>query len=74
MTVGAQVRHAVVLFLLVIAAPGATAQTPSSATIYKEALAADERGETERAIALYRQVLRLEPGSVPARTNLGRIR
>lgn len=38
---------------------------------YKEASSAFDRGEFEQAIALYEQALKLQPDSVPIRTDLG---
>ena len=34
-------------------------------------MAADQHGDTQKAIALYQQTIALQPGSVPARSNLG---
>ncbi len=49
----------------------ATIQAQSAADEYKDASAAFDRGEFERAIALYEQALKLQPDSVPMRTDFG---
>jgi tetratricopeptide (TPR) repeat protein len=48
-----------------------TAGGQSADQLYKDAIAADERGDFSRAVSLYERVIRLRPDSVPARTNLG---
>ena len=49
----------------------AHAQTKSPAELYREAAAANERGDLQRAITLYVQLIKLQPESVEARTNFG---
>jgi len=49
----------------------ATIQAQTAEDKYKEASAAFDRGEFEQAIALYEQALKLQPDSVPIRTDLG---
>jgi len=48
----------------------AAAQGQSAEQLYNEANSAYDRGDVPRAISLYQQVVRLQPDSVPARTNL----
>ncbi len=43
----------------------------SAEELYKEAVAAYERGQIAQSILLYEQLVKLKPDSVPARTNLG---
>src|SRR5258708_9395352 len=43
----------------------------SADELYKEAIAAYERGQIAQSILLYEQLVKLKPDSVPARTNLG---
>ena len=56
------------LFSLVISS---AQEARSASELYKEAVAADERAEMDKAIALYKQVLALQPGSLLAHSNLG---
>ena len=62
---------AITFFLLLPLIASSAAQRKSADELYKEAVAADERGETQQAIALYQEVIALQPGSVQARSNLG---
>jgi len=67
---GGYVLFATLAALLFMALPGAIgAQTAEDK--YKEASAAFDRGEFEQAVALYEQALKLQPDSVPIRTDLG---
>ena len=43
----------------------------SSEELYKEAIAAYERGQIQQSIMLYEQLVKLQPDSIPVRTNLG---
>src|SRR2546423_1320068 len=43
----------------------------SADRLYKEAISADEHGDVSRAISLYEQLIKLQPDSVPVRSNLG---
>jgi Flp pilus assembly protein TadD len=47
------------------------AQTPSAEELYRDAAAANQRGDFARAIALYEQLLKLQPDSAELRTNFG---
>ena len=60
-------------FLLVLAAasPQVAAQAKSPAELFQEADAAFKQGDAQRAIHLYEELLKLQPYSVEARTNLG---
>jgi Flp pilus assembly protein TadD len=49
----------------------AAKQEPSLESLYKQAMEADDRGDVQKAIALYQELLRRQPDSVEARTNLG---
>jgi tetratricopeptide (TPR) repeat protein len=51
------------------AAQAQQAQTPEQ--IYRNAVAADEHGETDKAISLYQQVIAVDPRNLQAHTNLG---
>lgn len=55
---------------LFVALPGSI-RAQSAEEKYNEASAAFDRGEIEQAIALYEQALKLQPDSVPMRTDLG---
>lgn len=46
-------------------------QDSSPESLYKQAIEADDHGDVQKAIALYRELLRRQPDSVEARTNLG---
>src|ERR1051326_6335319 len=59
------------IFALLSAGQVAFAQAPSPDALYRDALAASERGDLGRAISLYKQLVELQPDSVEARTNLG---
>jgi tetratricopeptide (TPR) repeat protein len=59
-----------ILAVLIVARATATGGK-SPEQLYKDALAADERGDTSRAISLYKQFLKIRPHSIPVRTNLG---
>jgi len=48
---------------------GAAAQ--STDQLFRDALAAEDQGQLSRAIALYEELTRREPNSVPVRANLG---
>lgn len=63
--------HLFILLVLLIAPGLAAAQTRSPEELYKQAVTADEQGNVQQAIALYEELLKLQPDSVPARTNLG---
>jgi Flp pilus assembly protein TadD len=63
--------HLFILVVLLIAPWLAPAQTRSPEELYKQAVTADEHGNVQQAIVLYEDLLRLQPDSVPARTNLG---
>ena len=56
---------------LSIAQESRAQQSKSATDLYKDAVAADQGGDTEKAIGLYRQLLALQPGSLEARSNLG---
>src|SRR5882762_491600 len=47
------------------------AQSSSPDALYRDAMAADQQGNVQRAISLYEELIKLQPGSVEARTNLG---
>jgi tetratricopeptide (TPR) repeat protein len=49
----------------------ASGQTPSPQVLFRDAEAADARGDVQEAIRLYREFLQANPDSVEARTNLG---
>jgi tetratricopeptide (TPR) repeat protein len=49
----------------------ASGQASSPEALYREADAAYDRGDVQQAIRLYEQLLKLQPDSVAARTNLG---
>jgi tetratricopeptide (TPR) repeat protein len=49
----------------------AFAKQEKALDLYRDAVAADEHGEIEHAIALYRQMLALQPASLEAHSNLG---
>jgi tetratricopeptide (TPR) repeat protein len=53
----------------VSAAPRESPQ--SAAALHRDAEAAFDRGDWQQAIALYRRLLRIQPGAVDARVNLG---
>src|SRR5437763_2170523 len=59
------------LALVLSVAQTTFAQTPSPNALYHDAAAASERGDSLRAIALYKQLIELQPDSAEARTNLG---
>src|SRR6266568_496028 len=59
------------LALFLLAEQVAFAQTPSPDALYRDAVAASERGDLARSIALYKQLVELQPDSAEARTNLG---
>ena len=60
------------IFAATIAGFSLPAQESKNATeLYKDAITADQNGETAKAIALYQKVLTLRPGSLEARSNLG---
>ncbi|MFB3922867.1 MAG: tetratricopeptide repeat protein [Terriglobia bacterium] len=59
------------LWGLLIVVPFATAQTTAPEQLYKEAEAAYQRGDLRRAIALYEELVKLQPDSVPLRTDFG---
>jgi tetratricopeptide (TPR) repeat protein len=46
-------------------------QTPSAEQIFRDAIAAQQRGDDETAIAKYRELIRLRPEVVEVRANLG---
>jgi tetratricopeptide (TPR) repeat protein len=48
-----------------------TAHGQSSEELYKEAIAAYERGQIPQSILLYEQLVKQQPDSIPVRTNLG---
>jgi tetratricopeptide (TPR) repeat protein len=54
-----------------ILAPVVLAQTPSPEDLYKEAESAYQAGDTPKAIYLYEELVKVQPNSVEARTNLG---
>ena len=56
---------------MLIAAMPVLLQTQTAEDKYKEASAAFDRGEFEQAIGLYEEALKLQPESVPIRTDLG---
>ena len=58
-------------FALFSLAISSAQQGKSASELYKEAVAADERAELDKAIALYKQLLVLQPGSLLAHSNLG---
>jgi len=64
-------RHLNIACFLLLSLVAAAAQRKSSEELYNEAVAADQHGDTQKAIALYQQTIALQPGSVPARSNLG---
>src|SRR5205807_7419794 len=45
----------------------------SADQLYNEALAADQKGDFARAALLYEEVIKVQPDSIPARTNLGAV-
>src|ERR1039457_4705766 len=47
------------------------AQAPSAEQIFRDAIAAQQRGDDETAIAKYRELIRLRPEVVEVRANLG---
>jgi Flp pilus assembly protein TadD len=51
--------------------PPACGQARSPQTLAKDADAAYERGDVQEAIGLYEELIKIQPGSVEARTNLG---
>jgi tetratricopeptide (TPR) repeat protein len=55
--------------LLVSSVPSA-AQGQSPEQLYREAVAADERGDISQAISLYEKLIKLQPDSVPVRADL----
>ena len=59
------------LALFLSAGQVAVAQTLSPDALYRDAAAASERGDLAQAIALYKQLVELQPDSAEARTNLG---
>ena len=46
-------------------------QDSSPESLYKQAIEADDHGDVQKAIALYQELLKKQPASVEARTNLG---
>lgn len=64
-------RHLNIACFLLLSLVAAAAQRKSPEELYNEAVAADQHGDTQKAIALYQQTIALQPGSVPARSNLG---
>jgi len=60
------------LIALAFLAPNVSAEQGSSPeALYKQAMEADDRGDVQKAITLYQELLRRQPDSVEARTNLG---
>src|ERR1039457_3142883 len=47
------------------------AQAPSAEQLFRDAIAAQQRGDDETAIAKYRELIRLRPEVVEVRANLG---
>jgi tetratricopeptide (TPR) repeat protein len=62
---------AYILAALVVSGALTAAHGQSTEDLYREAIAAYERGQISQSILLYEQLVKLEPDSVPARTNLG---
>ncbi len=60
-----------ILAALTVLGAHAAAYGQSTEELYKEANAAYERGQIPQSILLYERLVKLEPDSVPARTNLG---
>jgi Flp pilus assembly protein TadD len=60
-----------IMAALLIAAVPVSIRAQSAEAKYKDASAAFDRGEFEQAIALYEQALKMQPDSVPIRTDLG---
>ena len=60
-----------VIALAIVSAALSSAQTSSPEELYKTAVSADDRGDTEQAINLYQQFVKMRPRSIEARTNLG---
>src|SRR5271156_3759038 len=46
------------------------AQTPSPQQLFKDANAAQQRGDNKTAVKLYQQILEVQPNAVPVRANL----
>src|SRR5256885_225608 len=59
--------------ILLFATGFATAAGQSADQLYNEALAADQKGDFARAALLYEEVIKVQPDSIPARTNLGAV-
>ena len=59
----------IITVLFAVVPRAAMAQSPEEK--YKEASSAFDRGDFEQAVALYEQALKLQPNSVPIRTDLG---
>jgi Flp pilus assembly protein TadD len=60
------------LVALALLAPYVSAEQDSSPeSLYKQATEADDHGDVQKAIALYQELLKKQPASVEARTNLG---
>jgi len=57
--------------MLLIAASYALSQTPSPELLYQNAVTEYEKGNVQQAITLYESLLKLQPHSAEARTNLG---
>ena len=60
-----------ILTMLLIAASCALSQRLSPELLYQNAVTEYEKGNVQQAIALYESLLKLQPNSVQARTNLG---
>jgi Flp pilus assembly protein TadD len=60
-----------IAILLWISVSSADSQTPTPQTLYQQADQAYDRGDVEQAVHLYRELLKLQPDSIQARTNLG---
>lgn len=63
-------RMCIAVVVLIFVSP-ALAQTPSPEELYKEAESAYQAGDTPKAIRLYEELVKAQPNSVEARTNLG---
>lgn len=59
------------IITLLFAVPPPAVLAQSAEETYKEASAAFDRADFEQAVALYEQALKLQPDSVPIRTDLG---
>jgi hypothetical protein len=64
-------NNGILLVCLLVALTVPFAASQSADSLYSDAVRANERGDVQRAILLYEELLKRQPASVAVRTDLG---